>query len=66
MLADARDAAEAAAQARSDSAVMSHEIRTPLNGVIGVAELLEDIELRPVQRDYVAADPPSPAIICWS
>jgi signal transduction histidine kinase len=24
---------------------MSHEIRTPLNGVIGVAGLLEDMEL---------------------
>ena len=32
---------------------MSHEIRTPLNGVIGVAGLLEDMELGPSQRDYV-------------
>lgn len=54
VLADARDAAEAAAKARSEFlAVMSHEIRTPLNGVIGVAGVLEEMELGPAQRDYV-------------
>jgi CheY-like chemotaxis protein/nitrogen-specific signal transduction histidine kinase/tetratricopeptide (TPR) repeat protein len=32
---------------------MSHEIRTPINGVIGIANLLQEEKLTPVQQDYV-------------
>jgi PAS domain S-box-containing protein len=49
----ARRAAEAASQAKSDFlATISHEIRTPLNGVVGIAGLLLNLELGPQQRNY--------------
>lgn len=34
-------------------ATMSHEIRTPMNGIIGMAELLQDTELKAKQQQYL-------------
>ncbi|MBF0157435.1 MAG: response regulator [Magnetococcales bacterium] len=53
-LLQARGEAEAANKAKgSFLATMSHEIRTPLNGVMGMAELLLELELPPKGEEYV-------------
>jgi len=50
----AAERAHEADRAKSEFlANMSHEVRTPINGVLGLAQLLRDLELGPVAKRYV-------------
>ena len=44
---------EVAAEKERFLANMSHEVRTPMNGIFGLVNLLLEMDLEPVQREYL-------------
>ncbi len=63
-LRNAADRAKEADRAKSEFlANMSHEVRTPINGVLGLAQLLGELDLDPTARKYVDGIASSGAIL---
>lgn len=53
-LVELKDAADAANRAKSEFlAIMTHEIRTPLNGILGMTELVLDMNMPREQREML-------------